>query len=176
MIANLYFDFRDFRSNQARRFKSSKRDPGKKDRDIQTYMIEWMKSGGRTTILTRDMSWVSGDAQTMLQKKALAGELTILGERRGIQLITDLEKLGATVYYYGMRGFVPETRFTIINDSKRGACVLVGRPHGQGHIIERYSDPDSPVTSLARDLAEICKEVSERRSKDRETTQQRRTE
>jgi hypothetical protein len=72
--------------------------------------------------------------------------------------IRDLESLGATVYFYGKRSaFVPRTRFTIINETQQNPSVLVGRPDGLAHVIERHEGGDSPVVGLASDLDNFIK-------------------
>lgn len=162
---NLLYDVKEYRANRSRIFKEDKNDKSKKDREIQRYMIAWIKSGGRTTILTRDMSWLNEEARDELTKKAKTGDLTILAQEPGKGDIQDLARQGAQVYYYGMKGFVPQSRFTIINDSKLGACVLIGRPDNQNHVIEKYSDPMSPVVSLAKDLAGYVKKSQKKPKK-----------
>ncbi len=150
---NVGSDIVEFRSQRKRKFKF------RKDDRVRRYITKWLKSGGSTTILTRDMSWVDAAAEEILSQKASDGALSIVAEQQTPVLLR-LAQCGAKVSYYGGKGFTPRSRFTVVNDTSASPSVLVGTPDGQAHTIERFESGGVAV-ALAMDLAELAKRCAQ---------------
>lgn len=127
-------------------------------KSIRNYLFNWIKSGGRVVIWTRDMSWVDDEEMTqMLRSKAQAHEL-ILCLPREIEKSDDLKKHGAEVFAYGTLD-APESRFTIVNYGQVGSRVAIGRRRDNLHIIQEFSGADEhPAFHMARDLVMLVQE------------------
>ena len=125
---------------------------------IRKYLFDWIKSGGRVAIWTRDMSWVDDeDMKQMLRGKAQAREL-ILCLPKEIDKSDDLKQHGAEVFAYGTLE-APESRFTIINYGQAGSRVAMGRRRDSLHIIQEFSGADEhPAFYMARDLVRLVQE------------------
>ena len=125
---------------------------------IRNYLFNWIKSGRRVVIWTRDMSWMDDEEMTqMLQSKAQAHEL-ILCLPREIEKSDDLKKHGAEVFAYGTLD-APESRFTIVNYGQAGSRVAIGRRRDSLHIIQEFSGTDEhPAFHMARDLVRLVQE------------------
>ena len=125
---------------------------------IRKYLFDWIKSGGRVAIWTRDMSWVDDEEmQQMLRGKAQAHEL-ILCLPKEIDKSDDLKQHGAEVFAYGTLE-APESRFTIINYGQAGSRVAMGRRRDSLHIIQEFSGADEhPAFYMARDLVRLVQE------------------
>ena len=125
---------------------------------IRNYLFDWIKSGGRVAIWTRDMSWVDDEEMTqMLRSKAQAHEL-ILCLPREIDKSDDLKQHGAEVFAYGTLE-APESRFTIVNHGQAGSRVAMGRRRDNLHIIQEFSGADEhPAFHMARDLVRLVQE------------------
>ncbi|MBX9829802.1 MAG: hypothetical protein K2Y27_33025 [Xanthobacteraceae bacterium] len=122
---------------------------------INRYMRDWIASGGRTVVFTRDMSWVSeGDTKSMLLEKAKRHELTICVEKM-IPVAEELGCAGANVVMYGELGHVPRSRYTIVDFERDGARVAVGGVIGRHHIIQEFRIGEHPFFAVAEDLAKI---------------------
>ncbi len=118
---------------------------------IEKWLVKFCKEGGRTAIMTRDMSWANGeDAQSALLEKSTRGELNIYAPTK-TTLLTKFTDAGAHLTEYGS-SFIPESRFTIIDFGTSSARLAVGRRSGDLHIIEVFSAADHPVFSVAKDL------------------------
>ena len=125
---------------------------------IRNYLFNWIKSGRRVVIWTRDMSWVDDEEMAqMLRSKARAHEL-ILCLPREIDKSDDLKKHGAEVFAYGTLD-APESRFTIVNYGQVGSRVAIGRRRDNLHIIQEFSGADEhPAFHMARDLVRLVQE------------------
>lgn len=123
-----------------------------KDRNIIKYMRQWLCSGGRAVIFSRDMSWGNDEyVKPTLINKSKNGELLICIQSP--TPLTDLLKQnGAEVYTYAHLSKVPSSRFTIVNYEKHGAKVAVGLPEGNDHVIQEYQKGVDPFFSVAEDL------------------------
>ncbi len=122
---------------------------------IRNYLFNWIKSGRRVVIWTRDMSWVADEEMIhMLRGKAQAHEL-ILCLPREIDKSDDLKNHGAEVFAYGTLD-APESRFTIVNYGQVGSRVAIGRRRDSLHIIQEFSGADEhPAFHMARDLVRL---------------------
>ena len=125
---------------------------------IRNYLFNWIKSGRRVVIWTRDMSWVDDEEMTlMLRSKAQAQELIVCLPRE-IDKSDDLKKHGAEVFAYGTLD-APESRFTIVNYGQVGSRVAIGRRKDSLHIIQEFSGADEhPAFHMARDLVRLVQE------------------
>lgn len=124
--------------------------PGK----IRRYMIRWLRSGGRSVIFTRDMTWVDETVREILLAKARNRELTICLEHP-LPIATELQREGAQVISYGELGVVPRSRYTIVDFGKNGARVAVGGAVHNHHVIQEFRDGEHPFFAVSDDLAKI---------------------
>jgi hypothetical protein len=132
------------------------------DAEIKRYMYRWISKGGRVSIFTRDMSWASDERiSALLRQKASRAELTLVLPTR-IPLAQELEKAGCEVVSYEHLGYVPQSRFTIINKDRMDAHLAVGRRIGDRHIVEEYSVGQHPVFAIANDLVEVLTHLAAR--------------
>jgi hypothetical protein len=121
---------------------------------IRRYMIRLLKSGGRSVVFTRDMSWVDATVRQILVAKARQRELTICMEHQ-LPLAEELQREGAEVISYAELGVVPKSRYTIVDFEKHGARVAVGGAVGNHHVIQVFRDGEHPFFAVAEDLAKI---------------------
>ena len=129
--------------------------------EIKRYMHAWIRGGGRVVVFTRDMTWVdSADIKSLLMEKARAHELTICLPS-GIPLTAELAAEGASIITYEELGYVPTSRFTIVNDGRGDSHVAVGRRIDGKHVIEEFSLGSHAVFSVAKDLVEILRKRSQ---------------
>lgn len=147
----IFADIRDDLRVRTRVFKS--------DSEITRYMAKWVKSSGRTTIFSRDLSWGSEiTANQALLQKATRNELTIFLENK-TAVSEKLKNNGASIILYGESGFVPESRFTIVGTGKQGARVAVGLAEGGNHIVYQFESGKHPIFALAKDLVSLSQKI-----------------
>lgn len=115
--------------------------------DIKRYLIKWMKSGGRTAIVSRNLSWVDVEAKELLVKKAKSSDLSIYVPHQ-TELTEELASHGAVIHVHDKP---TRARFTIINEGRGDARVAVGAGVDDDHVIDEYSH-NHPVLVLAEDL------------------------
>ena len=122
---------------------------------IQAYMRRWLSRGGRAVIFTRDMSWAhSTETQNVLFEKARRRELTVCIQAP-IELTEKLKQIGADIFPYSELGYVPRSRFTIIDFERDGARVAVGGTVNGKHLIQEFESGQHPLFSVAEDLIKI---------------------
>ena len=118
-------------------------------------MENWLSSGGRTAILSRDLSWANANTTTdILSRKAADGELTLFVSSINEQC-ERLADSGATVIEYGELDFTPRSRFTIIDFGKTGARVAIGSKEKGRHKISEYQEGMHPSFALAEDCIKL---------------------
>lgn len=125
---------------------------------IKKYMHDWIESGGRVAIWTRDMSWAQNSETTkLLKEKAARGELILCLPGQN-ELAKELKTAGAEVCVYGV-GILesPASRFTITFFGRDGARVAVGRADGNAHVIEEFTSGVHPAFHLAADLIALVR-------------------
>lgn len=128
---------------------------------INTYMRNWLKSGGRSLIFSRDMSWADEPTtRDILISKANRGELVLCVEHE-MPLATSLRQAGAKIIRYGELNHVPRSRFTIVDFEKDGARVAIGGHVNGAHLIQEYQSGQHPLFALADDLAKILMKYNE---------------
>jgi len=127
---------------------------------IADYLVGWLRSGGRAAILSRDMSWAQDNpaVEPLLTAKASMGEL-VLCVARETPFIAKLREAGADVHVYVSAGWVPQSRFTIINHGRADAKVAVGSLVGAKHVIQEFSAGSHPYFSVANDLFELVRRL-----------------
>jgi len=127
----------------------------KKESQIRDYMHKWISRGGIAAIFSHDMSWVKDQEMIeLLRSKARRSELCIYLPVR-IPLADELEREGAQIFVYPELNYIPQSRFTVINQGRWDAQVAVGRAVKDKHMIEEFSAGEHPVFSVANDLMEI---------------------
>ena len=121
-------------------------------------MNEWVSCGGRTAILSGDLSWAkdNDEAIKFLEKKAREKEL-ILCVRSSNELIEKLVNYGAELHLYSRYEFFPKSRFTVIDYEKNGERLAIGFVEDNKHVIYQYDTKDSVVATLACDLMNILR-------------------
>lgn len=124
--------------------------------EINNYMYNWIKNGGRVTIFTRDMSWAQTDSviKDMLIQKSKAKELNIILAERN-SFIEELERSGANINVYGELGYTPTSRFTIVKTGRIDSKVAIGTERNGKHYIEEFKSGDGYPLHIANDLANI---------------------
>jgi hypothetical protein len=147
-VAAILWEVYSYFRSAPKRFRLSQQDK------IRSYMIRWLKSGGRAVIFTRDMSWVDESVKGILLAKARQHELTICIEHQ-LPIADELLQAGANVISYADLGVVPQSRYTIIDFEKHGARVAVGGAVGKYHVIQEFRDGEHPFFAVAEDLAKI---------------------
>lgn len=73
--------------------------PRKHKRKISNYLLDWIQSGHRIAIMSRDLSWVKDEIKEELIKKAKDGELIVFLPRSN-SVSNELMSAGAEVKYY----------------------------------------------------------------------------
>lgn len=122
---------------------------------IGTYLANWLATGGRCAIFTRDMTWASSsEMSALLKRKARAGELTVFMPKP-TPLAEELRSLGASIISYEALGLQPRARFTIAHWQRDGSRIAVGRPVGDQHTIQEYSEGEHPIFAVAQDLIDV---------------------
>jgi hypothetical protein len=131
----------------------------RREGQIKRYMERWIAQGGRTVIMSRDMSWADEDAtKRLLRKKAEHGELVLCLQRDSEQL-KYLRDAGATLSTYGHLDFTPRSRFTIIDFEKDGARVAIGVRDKGVQVIQEYQSGSHPLYSVAEDLVRLIQRL-----------------
>lgn len=133
---------------------------------INNFMHRWISGGGRAAIFSHDLTWVDERITALLRTKAERNELEIFVPRRAGRvavLLDDLEERGAKVLSYPELGYVPKSRFTIVNRGRMGPRVAVGRGVGDKWRIDVFSEGEDPVFAVANDLLEIVVNLAKMR-------------
>jgi hypothetical protein len=129
---------------------------------IKDYMANWLNSGGRSAVFSRDLSWADEDSVTnILQEKARKGELIIFAGRK-TELLRSLIDSGAEVFSYTNLQFVPRARFTIVDYGKQGARLAIGFQEDGTHVIYEYGPKDHAMMALAGDLVNLASQVAQK--------------
>ena len=103
------------------------------------------------------MSWAHDEEiNQLLIHKAQRNEL-IICLPRNIEKSEALREQGAEVIAYGTLD-APATSFTITNYERAGSRVAVGRPSGNLHIIQEFSQGEHPAFHMAEDLVRLVRE------------------
>lgn len=127
------------------------------DSDIKKYMHKWISHGGRVAIFSRDLSWVKEkEIKDLLFSKARQSELCICVPET-IPLVDALKGAGAEVCTYPELGYIPSSRFTIINCDRADASVAVGGKKQDKHIIREFALGEHPFFAVANDLVNVLK-------------------
>lgn len=129
-------------------------------RGIRDFMYDWIATGGRVAIWTRDHSWVSDDdMREMLVAKARKGDL-VLCVPKETSLTKTLKEVGADVVEYDALRGASAARFTIAHFEQQGAVVAVARPNTKLHVIEFYESGQHAAFDLAADLVRLAKDLT----------------
>jgi len=129
---------------------------------INDYMFAMLRNSGRCEICSRDASWITDKRiYAVLEGKAQRGELIFLVLKCTREL-SKLQALGAEIIEYGVLGFEPITRFTVVNaGNKASSYVAIGRQKpNEPHTIEEL-DSSHPTYSMAHDLIRSIKTAND---------------
>jgi hypothetical protein len=131
------------------------------DRAIRDYMYKWISSGSQVMIFSHDLTWIDDERMMeMLRGKARRRELSIC-LRAHIPAAIELSELGASIFTYGELGYIPTSRFTIINRGRYDAHVAIGRSGNGEHVVREIASGQDPLFALANDLAEVVMKLNE---------------
>jgi hypothetical protein len=148
MIVFLFLRIRDYLHRGIVTVKGPKR--------IKEYLHSWISRGQRVVIFSHDMSWVDDERMKyLLREKAERHELELCLPR-AIPLSKELSERGAEVFTYSELGYVPTSRFTIINPGRYDSQMAIGQTTNDRHVIREISGPD-PLLALANDLVAVVK-------------------
>lgn len=145
--AAAFRDIRDERRRSAKTYPNSTA--------INDYMLAMLRNSGRCEICSRDASWITDEGiYAILEGKAKRGELSFFVLKCTREL-SNLQTLGAEIIEYGVLGFEPITRFTVVNAGNNASSyVAIGRQKpNEPHTIEEL-ESSHPTYSMAQDL--IC--------------------
>lgn len=118
-------------------------------------MIKLLREGGNCVMSSNDLSWVDGESEKELRKKAKENSLELLMPRETPKS-KRLEALGAKVHYYGDSSFRFESRFTIVNAGRSGSYVAIGHGELGVHFIRLSGEKGDPVLDMANDLRRLA--------------------
>ena len=124
---------------------------------IRNYLYNWLESGGRVAIWTRDMSWADDEEMTQLLSRKASSQELIICLPNDIEKSDVLKQRGAEVIAYGTWD-APSTSFTIVNFNRAGSRVAVGRRSDNLHIIQEFSADEHPAFHMAQDLVRLVRE------------------
>lgn len=134
------------------------------DDEIKNQMKRIIKMQGKVCIMSRDLSWVDSEIETCICSKA--NSVLIFAEKE-TDLTKRLQASGVEILYYGVLGFEPKTRFTMIRYNTYNSQVAIAntqnsiRKKGKvKHIIyqtEKGKREDEWINSLASDMILLCK-------------------
>ncbi|PFL17644.1 hypothetical protein COJ07_21480 [Bacillus cereus] len=135
--------------------------------EINKYMINWIKKGGRVIVFTRDMSWAQSDinVKRMLINKAEDNELEIVLLEKN-SFTNELQEKGASIYTYGDLGYTPKSRFTIVRTDRVDSKVAIGSEKDGNHYIEEFGSSDGYPLHIANDLIHIIKQFNKLQEND----------
>lgn len=114
--------------------------------EVNKYLLDWLNSGGRTVIFTRDLTWAdeSIDIKNILQSKARKNELTIC-LYQNTQTTIELQKIGAKIYVHNLPDNQLKSRFTIVDYGTNNPKITVGLRLRDGKFLnERYDMNNNP--------------------------------
>jgi hypothetical protein len=127
---------------------------------IVDYLAEWLASGGRAAVFSRDLSWANDPrVADVLHRKAKAGELLAIVARVTPE-IAQLAKDGAEMFEHRAAQISLRSRFTVIDYGKMGSRLAIGVVEEGRHVIREYGPGDHVVMSLAADLLELAKHTA----------------
>ncbi|WP_316164743.1 MULTISPECIES: hypothetical protein [unclassified Bradyrhizobium] len=154
---HLFFEIMAMRNSMPQTLRS--------DLDIKNYMERFTHthghSGGRTSILARDMSWVDPEMEQLLTELAQNRNLTLFMESPNF-LSNKLRSQGADIIYYHEAGLAPSTRFAITNEGRADAQVSIGLKNKKGHLeVQEYSR-EHTIFYLCSDIVKALRAFKQR--------------
>lgn len=158
---DIILTFRDFRGRTERRYRAGKRQTSR----VRDFMYDWLRTGGRATVFSRDLSWIRSDdtsIRELMKQKAEQDELTVVVPK-STALTRELQNCGATIVTYEDLDYVIQSRFTLVGAGRPGARVAIGHAASGAHVIE-VVDANHPAFYLAVDLVEVMGRAWTRRS------------
>jgi hypothetical protein len=132
-------------------------------REIAEYLCDWLESGGRAAVFSRELGWVqSGSrAEKVLLQKARDKKLVLCIPSQN-DVSERLERAGAEVYTYPGLQYAPRSRFTIINFDRGDSRVTAGGEIGGRHVMHESETGEDPFLSMAHDLISIVRASAQR--------------
>lgn len=126
--------------------------------EINQFMNDWVSQGGRTAILSGDLSWAQNNVAVMnlLMKKAKSNEL-ILYVRTINSTVQKLAEAGAEMHDYSKHSYNPKSRFTVIDYEKNGERVAIGFVEDGKHVVHKFDAKNPVIFALVTDLLKLLK-------------------
>lgn len=139
------------------------------ENEIKSTMKDLIKSQGKVCVMSRDLSWVDKDIEKCIIEKKDSVKIFVENE---IELTKRLQAKGVQIKYYGMLGFEPKTRFTVIRYNRDNPQVAIANTENTirkrskfKHVIYETRDSackqDKWINSLAVDMVTLCNIVFE---------------
>lgn len=131
---------------------------GGDEEGISKYLMKFVNRGGRTVVLSRDLSWVTGSIRDELETKARKKELIIFLPHPN-HVSRELEQAGADVRYFGSLfqdsadGPI-RSRFTIIRWGSPSERITYPMDDDNYHYNYEYVAGD-PAMELSKDLIRL---------------------
>lgn len=153
-IASLYLfviAFFSFLQDKKKVFKIANK-PG-----INKYLIDYIENGGRTVILSRDLSWINADIIGRIEEKAAKDELIIFLPKENT--ISRRLSQHADIRYFGdlitdSAHSIIKSRFTIIQWDSNSARITYPKQDHTHHYNYEFSI-NEPTMDIALDLIRL---------------------
>ena len=130
----------------------------KTQKQINSFMKNFISRGSRIDIFSGSLSWVAedGDIKDFLIEKSYACEVNVFLPRLN-DIAQELKDNGVNVYEYHEIEYIPRARFTLLNRGRPGAEVLaISNGTLPKHRIVEYEASNSPMLiAAASDLVAI---------------------
>lgn len=125
---------------------------------IAEYLVNFMEKGGRTVVLSRDLSWVTDDLIGRLERKSRKKDLIVFMPRLN-ETAKRLQKAGADVRCFGEAltdgaSNIVKSRFTIIQWDSYSARITYPKEDHSYHYNFEYVMGE-PAMELAQDLIRL---------------------
>lgn len=140
----------------------------KSKEEVNQFMKEWIKTDGVVEVLSRDLSWVDTEMQTIFAEKGEDLYLFVEKEtEKTKRLIGRVPQ--SNIIYYSDYGFQPKSRFTFIHANKDNRQMAIAikeeeTPKRFNHEIYILNDSqfDKKMMVLAKDLLDLLKCIRNR--------------
>lgn len=164
-VVSLFYDLFGIRRKGTEELEGLEGQLFKTDEQINQFMKEFIAKGSTADIFSTKLSWVTGDksVENFLIEHVSKGNEVWVYLPNANATARRLQQAGVKLVTYGALGFVPTTRFTLINRNVAGSRVLaVGSGVKPKFRIREFTDQKHPkVVAMARDLTTVLRGVLE---------------
>ena len=125
---------------------------------INEYLLKFIETGGRTVILSHDLSWITPRVQSRMTDKAQKGDLIIFIPEEN-EISKELSSKGADIRYFGdlstdSANNIIKSRFTIVQWDTHSARITYPKETHRRHINYEFIEGD-PTMDVAQDLIRL---------------------